>query len=81
LAARLSFGLPDVDVAGTRGSLRYGHLLASLRSVAKLPDVMADVDRVACHLHWPMKCGRQARAQSLLTGAVPSCRPEKARVS
>jgi hypothetical protein len=57
LVARLSYGLPGVDVAGTRGGLRCGHCLSLLRLVGKLPHVGTDVDGLVDRLHRPMNCG------------------------
>jgi hypothetical protein len=68
-------------VAGSRGDLWYGHCLASLRLVVKLPRVGGNVDRLACRLHRPSNCGGQVMTQSLLTGIVPSHCPPKVEVS
>jgi hypothetical protein len=59
-------------VVGARDGSWGGHNLAILRLAAKLSHVAADVDRLACHLHWSMDYGYQARVQSPLTGAIPS---------
>jgi hypothetical protein len=47
--------------------------IALLRLVAKLSHVGADVDRLACSLHWPTDCSWQTRVQSLLTCIILSC--------
>jgi hypothetical protein len=56
-AARLSSWFPGVDVASARDDIWGGHCLALLHLVAKLPHMEADVDGLACRLHWPTDCG------------------------
>jgi hypothetical protein len=69
-------------VADTRADLHCGHHLALLCLVSKLPHMGGgNVDGLACCLHWPMNCGKHARAQSLLTGVVPSRHIAKAGVA
>jgi hypothetical protein len=56
--------VPDCFL-GSRASMSLvpkaviGGATASLCLVVKLPHVGANVDKVACHLHQPMNCGRQ----------------------